>query len=127
MANPRAVVDFSEIDSHRTTYIGGTGLAYDRTLPYGTANVGKAVYISASKTVSITADATKEIVGAVDHVEPDGMVVVQDEGYIKFIGGAGTLGLGVVGAASGGTAAATIGAGFGKVVEVGSGYITVQK
>jgi hypothetical protein len=128
MANPRTVVSTEEIAAHRTTYIGsGSPLAYDETLAYGTASRGLAVCMGASaNTVVVTAGATKEIVGAVDHVEPDGMVVVHDAGYIRFAGTGGTLGLPIVGAAAGATAASTINVGFGVVTEVGADYIVVK-
>jgi hypothetical protein len=129
MANPRTGVSFEEIGAHRSTYIGsGAPLAYDRDLAYGTASRGLAVCMgAAANTVVVTAGATKGIIGAVDHVEPDGKVVVHDAGYIRFAGTGGTLGLPIVGAAAGATVASTVNVGFGEVVEVGADFIVVKK
>lgn len=121
----RNTVMFDEIGAHRTTYLGSASLAFDRTVANGTLHKDKAVTVLANKQVGLAA-AGNRVTGAVDHVEVDGMVVVVDSGYIRFLG-TGTLGLGVIGAAGGLVAAATgQDAGFGVVVESGTGYVIVE-
>jgi hypothetical protein len=88
MANPRKTVDFTGIQYHADTYIGdGSTILYDPLQPFGSAQAGKWVSLSADMTVQLANDAD-DLVGRVELVEPDGMVVVQTGGYALAPAGA---------------------------------------
>lgn len=87
MSNPRSTVDFSEIKPIRITCIAdGSTVTFDRDEEGGSAQVGLAVNMSASKTIQ-TAGNTERILGVLLNVEPDGMCTVQVGGVCTFKGG----------------------------------------
>lgn len=122
----RSDVLFDEIDTHRTTFKSGSGLTYDITEEFGTPHQGKPVKASANGTV-VLAGVDDRILGAVHHVEPDNRVVVEDGGYVRFLGQA-TLNGSVVGNTGNIVKAGTpaTGTGRGVVVYVGADYVWVK-
>jgi hypothetical protein len=116
---------FDEIAAHRTTFeADGTSLVFDRNQPFGTAHRHKPVKVTANGTVGLAGNDEK-VFGSLDHIEPDGSVVVVDGGYVRF-SGAGTVNLGVVGNTGNIVKAASTGASTGAVVYVGSGYVIAK-
>lgn len=102
MANPRSIVDFTDLDAHFTSYKYDGTIVYDATLVGNSAKVGLAVTLtgSSAQTVSTVADGEK-IDGKLIRVESDGFCTVQDRGYMTLPGGNGaslTLGSSIVGA-----------------------------
>jgi hypothetical protein len=101
MANPRNIVDFTDIDVVNVTYpIDNSTIIYDATKANGSAQVGLAVTFSADRTVALTADGNR-VVGKLIKVEGDNKAVVQVEGYVQLPGGASaslTVGKAIVGA-----------------------------
>jgi hypothetical protein len=92
MANPRAAVDFTEIDSRFVTYLRKTSstgaIDYLRSVssPYPattSTQQGYSVAISANKTVKVGA-AGDILVGKLNRSDGDGTCVVQDMGYMSF-------------------------------------------
>lgn len=69
-------VQFEEIDEHHTTYINDGTLTADY--------LGMAVVLVANKTVGLGWDGGR-VKGILKKVEPDSIVVVQDEGYIEDV------------------------------------------
>jgi hypothetical protein len=69
-----------EILAHRTTFVAGAGIAFDRAQPNGSAHVGKFVMLSAEDTVDLVTTGS-EVLGKLTKVEPDGFCSVQDRGY----------------------------------------------
>lgn len=103
LTNPRNVIAFDEIDAESVTFlIDGVTITYDATLPNGAAAtmIGKAVTLSAARTVALAADADP-VIGKLIAVESDSKARVQVGGFMEF--GAGTaaaltLGCTIVGA-----------------------------
>src|SRR5919109_45378 len=100
MANPRNVVDFTDIDAKRETYkIDNSTITYSATEDGGSAQVGLAVELSADDTVALTQDASK-VLGKLLKVEADLKATVQTRGYTKLPAGTGatlTIGGAIVG------------------------------
>lgn len=103
MPNPRKVTDKEGVGQIRNTYkIDNSTITFDKTKQYGSAQagVGLAVTLSADDTVALCADADA-VIGILELVERDGMCVVTDKGYCKFLKGNGatvTRGTKIVGA-----------------------------
>lgn len=136
MADPRAATDLQGIGIRVATYaIDGVTIVYDGTKANGapTTMIGKAVMLSAAKTVALTSDGAA-VEGKLINVASDGFAAVQVGGYCDLPGGAAaalTLGktiVGAVGAAAArgyiretGTAtAAELGVGRGRIVDAGT-------
>lgn len=100
MANPRNVVDFTDIGAKRETFkIDNSTITYDATKAGGSAQIGLAVELSTDDTVALTQDANP-VLGKLLKVEPDLKATVQTRGYTKFPSGAGatlTIGQPIVG------------------------------
>lgn len=100
MANPRAVVDYEGIGVRRVTFIADASIIFDNTKANGSLQVGLAAQMTGQNTVGLTVDAS-EVVGRIERVHPDGMVVVQTEGGCSLPAGASatvTAGTKIVGA-----------------------------
>ena len=103
LTNPRNAVAFDEIDAESVTFlIDNSTIAYDGTLANGapTTMIGKAVTLSAARTVALAADADP-IVGKLISVETDNKCNVQVDGFMELPGGTAaglTLGCTIVGA-----------------------------
>lgn len=140
MANPRATVDFTEIDSRFVTFLRKTSstgaIDYLRTVssPYPSTTStqqGQSVSMDVTKTVKV-GQAGEILVGKLVRSDPDGTCVVQDMGYMSFSYTAGAtapvLGRGVVCDASGGVRIAGAGLEYferGVVVEKDATALTV--
>jgi hypothetical protein len=90
VANPRKTIDYRDIGapSKLLPFTGDLDITFDRTLPGGSAQIGLCVKVSASKTVALVGDG-EGIAGTIDHVEPDGTVVVHLGPVISVPGGTG--------------------------------------
>src|SRR4051794_5678618 len=102
MANARKTVDFTDIEPVlRATFIAdGTTVLVPASTANAEAQKGLAVNLSTHKTVQLAGDA-EAVLGAIDHVEPDGMVVVHLGPVVEYKGGTGatlTPGSAIVGA-----------------------------
>lgn len=103
LTNPRNATAFDELDVHHTTYlIDNSTIVYDGTLANGAAAtmIGKAVTLSAARTVALAADADP-VIGKLISVESDNKCNVQDGGFMDLPGGTAaalTLGCTIVGA-----------------------------
>lgn len=87
MANPRNTVDFSDIKPLNLTFIAdGSSVTFDRDEEGGSAQVGLAVNLSASKTIQTAGDG-EVVIGVLLSVEPDGTCTVQVGGVATFKGG----------------------------------------
>jgi hypothetical protein len=104
MADPRAAVSFEGVDAEFATFkIDNSTITYSATATNGSSVVGKAVALSAAKTVKLAADGDA-VVGKLIAVESDQYCTVQYEGYMTLPGGNGaslTLGKKIVGAVDG--------------------------
>jgi len=103
MGNPR-VVAFSDgmVGDHMTFIIDNATITYSATETNGSAVVGRAVSLSAAKTIQLAADA-EPVVGKLVKVEADNTATVQVKGVMILPGGNAanlTLGKAIVGAAS---------------------------
>lgn len=101
MANPRAIVDFTDLNAHYSTFIIGTGITYSATATNGSASVGLAVTLTgeADGAVGLVADGEK-VNGKLIKVDSDGFCTVQDGGYMELPGGTAatlTIGSSIVG------------------------------
>lgn len=100
MANPRNVVDFTDIDASYETYkIDNSTITYSATQINGSAQVGLAVELSTDDTVALTQDANP-VLGKLIKVEADLKATIQTGGYMKLPSGAGaalTIGRKIVG------------------------------
>lgn len=106
MTNPRKVVDFTGLDRHVTTFpIDGVTITYSSTAAKGSAVAGRAVELSANRTVALVNDGNS-VLGQLELVEADGMASVIDRGYVQLPGGDGgpplTVGQKIVGDLNGG-------------------------
>lgn len=105
MPNPRAVVDYEGIGVRRVTFMADASIVFDATKANGSAQAGLAAQMTGNNTVGLTVDAS-EVIGRVERVHADGMVVVQTEGGCSLPAGAaatvtpGTKIVGALGAAS---------------------------
>jgi hypothetical protein len=103
MPDPRSDVDFQGIGEQIATYkIDNSTITYDATKPNGAAAtmIGKAVTLSAAKTVALCADGDP-VEGKLLAVSDDNFCTVQTDGYCDLPGGASatlTLGTTIVGA-----------------------------
>ena len=86
MANPRAVVDFEGIGVRRSTFVADASIVFDGTKPNGSSQVGLAAQLVSTDTVGLTVDAS-EVLGRIERVHADGMVVVQHQGGCSLPGG----------------------------------------
>lgn len=88
MANARKTVDFQEVEPvvRHTYIIDNSTITYDATKAGGSAMVGLAVNLSASKTVRLVSDA-EPVLGVLVSVEPDLMATVQVGSVCTFKGG----------------------------------------
>lgn len=87
MANPRNTVAYDDIRPVRATFIvDGTTITFDRDEDGGSAQVGLAVNLSASKTVQLVGDA-EPVLGQLELVEPDGKCTVRIGGVLTLKGG----------------------------------------
>lgn len=100
MADPRGSLDYAGIQYEAETYnTDGSSIVYSATATGGSAAVGKAVRLTAARTVGLTIDAS-EVLGKLLLVEADGKATVQTKGYMQLPSGAGaalTLGSQIVG------------------------------
>jgi hypothetical protein len=107
MANPRATPAYDDIDATYVTFIADNStITYSATAVGGSAAVGKAVKLSAARTVALTTDGS-HVKGKLIKVEADLRCTVQTEGYMTLPGGNGaslTLGKKIVGAVDGSSA-----------------------
>lgn len=143
MANPRNTVDFTDIGILTATYlIDNSTIVYDATAAGGASAtmIGKAVNLSADKTVRLVADA-QTVHGKLLLVEADNKATVQVGGYMTLPGGASatltadTKIVGALGAASAkgyirSVAAATlaeVAVAVGKIVDAGTTTAVVVK
>jgi len=101
MADPRNTVLLEGIREERTTYlIDNSTITFSATAVRGSAQVDKAVTLSADKTVALAGDG-EFVLGKLLGVESDGKAIVADEGYVTLPAGTGasvTLGKRIVGA-----------------------------
>lgn len=89
MADPRSTVDFTDIDAEYATFIiDNSTIVYSATQVGGSAQVGLAVNLSASKTVQLADDATR-VLGTLIKVEADNKATVQISGVMTMKGGTG--------------------------------------
>jgi hypothetical protein len=100
LANPRNVVDFTDIGAGRETYkIDNSTITYDAAEDGGSAQVGLAVQLSADGTVALVDNAVR-VLGKLIKVEADNKGTVQTKGYTKFPAGTSatlTIGAGIMG------------------------------
>ncbi len=85
MPNPRNEVDFDDLEPKRQVTFWGDGvtIVYDINSRGGSAAVGKAVMLSANRTVALT-NAGARVLGELRHVGPDGKCTVRTEGFVKL-------------------------------------------
>lgn len=106
MADPRSTPSLNEVDAHYATYkIDNSTIAYDATKVngIGVTHAGRAVALSAAKTVKLAGDGDR-VIGRLDGVESDNLARIQDDGYMPLPGGSSaalTLGKSIVGAVDG--------------------------
>ena len=101
MADLRDQIRHDNIGQLNLPYFAdGSTIVYDYTKRNGSAAVGKAVTLSADKTVALAADGDA-IVGKLNSVEPDGVCNVTVKGWVELPAGNGatvTRGTKIVGA-----------------------------
>lgn len=88
MANPRNTVDFTDLEPllRATFIIDNSTITYSATTAGGSAAVGLAVNLSASKTVRLVSDA-EPVLGQLISVEPDLKCTVQLGPVVTLPGG----------------------------------------
>lgn len=99
MADPRLSANLVGIGYQAVTIAHDDTIVYDATKAGGAAQVGLAVTIESSGTVSLVGDG-ENVFGKLIKVESDGFCVVQTGGYMTLPGGDGatlTAGLKIVG------------------------------
>lgn len=101
MPNPRKNVDFTGLNapSDYVSYKYDSSIVYDSSVPGGSAQIGRAVTITAARTVGLVGDGER-VLGRLEIVEPDGFCGVVRGGYVELPAGSGatlTLGSGIVG------------------------------
>lgn len=103
MSNPRVVAFSDAMEGDFLTFIiDNASITYSATEVNGSAVVGRAVSLSAAKTIQLAADA-EAVVGKLVKVEADNTATVQVKGVMLLPGGNAanlTLGKKIVGAAS---------------------------
>lgn len=133
MSDPRADVDFVGIGYRAETFaIDDSTIIYSATADNGSPVVGRAVTLSAAKTVALAADA-EPIKGKLIQVHSDNFATVQTKGYCELPGGTSatlTLGSAIVGdllvsakgyiRSSDGATAAEIIAQKGEIIDAGT-------
>lgn len=134
MADPRAAASFEGLDAEFATFkIDNSTITYSATATNGSSVVGRAVTMSAAKTVALAADGNA-VVGKLVAVESDNYATVQTEGFMTLPGGNGaslTLGKKIVGALNASSApgfirevatgtAAELGVARGYIVDAGT-------
>ena len=104
MADPRATPQFDDIGALPVTFIADNStITYSATATGGSSAVGKAVKLSAARTVALTTDGSA-VIGKLLKVESDLRCSVQVDGFMELPGGNGaslTLGKKIVGAVDG--------------------------
>lgn len=123
MANPRAIVDFTDIGAHYTTFKFDGSVVYNRALAGGAAQAGLAVTLTGNGQVGLVADG-QHVHGKLIKAEADGFCTIQDGGYATFPGGTGatfTRGRGVVGALNGGNSGYVRGVASATAAEIADG------
>lgn len=83
MADPREAVAFDDIDYRAISYNHDDTIVYDATKAGGSTQVGLAVTLESNKTVSLVGDG-ESVEGRLVKVEPGGVCVVQNKGYMKL-------------------------------------------
>lgn len=100
MSNQRDTVEFDgQGGVYMTFIIDNSTITYSATTAYGSAQVGKAVALSAANTIELVGDG-EEVVGRLDSVDANLKARVQIAGAMKLPGGDGaslTLGKKIVG------------------------------
>lgn len=99
MSDARENVIFDGIGYRAVTLEHDDTIVYDATVAGGSEQVGLAVTLESAKTVSLAGDG-EQIEGKLIKVEPGGVCVVQNAGYMKLPGGDGatlTVGAKIVG------------------------------
>ena len=86
MADPREAANYDGIGYKALTYVHDDTIVYDVTKAGGSAQVGLAVTLEASKQVSLVGD-NEEVEGLLVKVEPGGFCVVQTQGIAILKGG----------------------------------------
>lgn len=134
MANPRGVVFTDGMEGDVLTFIiDNSTITFDATKTNGSAVVGKAVTMSAAKTVKLAADGDA-VIGKLIKVEGDNKAAVQCGGVVLLPGGNSaslTLGKKIVGALDGSSnpgfirevntaTAAELGKGRGAILDAGT-------
>jgi hypothetical protein len=103
MGNPRDEVAFDGIGELPVTFKHDGSIVFDHTKPGGSAQVGRAVMITAARTVGLATDGAA-IKGRLEHVESDGFCHVVVDGYVKLPARTGAIpanGASIVGALGG--------------------------
>jgi hypothetical protein len=88
MADPREDVAFDDIDFRSVTYLHDDTIVYNAALQGGSAQVGLTVTLESNKTVSLIGDG-ESVEGRLIKVEPGGIAVVNNKGYVKLPRGTG--------------------------------------
>jgi hypothetical protein len=88
LADPRENVIFTDIGYKAFTYDHDDTIVYDATEAGGSEQVGLAVTLESSKTVSLVGDG-ENVEGKLIKVEPGGVCVVQVEGVMELPAGDG--------------------------------------
>lgn len=83
MADPREAVAFDDIDYRAITYNHDDTIVYNAAVAGGSAQVGLTVTLESNKTVSLIGDG-ESVEGRLVKVEPGGIAVVQNKGYMKL-------------------------------------------
>lgn len=100
MADPRKDVSFEGIGAVRATFaIDNSTITYSASSANGSAQVGKAVTLSADGTVALAGDG-EAVVGKLENVDKDNFAVVQVGGFVTLPGGTGatlTRGVSIIG------------------------------
>lgn len=99
MADPRKTVVWSAVGDYITVKADNSTIVYSATVPYGCADVGKAVTLSTDDTAALAGD-QEFILGRLEKVGPDGYCTVKWRGDVKLPGGTSatlTLGTHVIG------------------------------
>lgn len=83
MADPRADNAFDGIGELPVTFKHDGSIVFNPLLPGGSAQVGRAVYVVAARTVGLTIDGVG-VKGRLEKVEHDGFCGVVVDGYVKL-------------------------------------------
>jgi hypothetical protein len=88
MADPRAAVSHEGIGYEAETFPHDNTIVYDADEANGSAQVGLAVTMEGSETVSLVGDG-ENVLGKLINVDSDGFCVVQTKGNMTLPGGSG--------------------------------------